>query len=165
MLSSSASPLSFAEIIRKQQEEAKELIAKIFASASLPITIAESSLPAPPGMDTETREKKKNRNQSHKKKLTGIFDAAGHGEGCGCEAVAPPRIAMADAGIQTDLHLPHAQKEIVWTASSLSPIVGFDEEGDGSDDEAAGAKWRGVNDIRCAGGSGHNGQGSSKLWI
>ena len=61
----------------------------------------------------------------------------------GCETVAASKIAMADAGAQTNVHLPHVQNDIVWTASSLSPIVDTDEEGDGSDDEVAGTQWSG----------------------
>ena len=88
---------------------------------------------------------KKNRNQSHKKRHIRVLDAAEHHESCGCETHAVlsslPAPELVDAGAQANLQLPQRHRDVVWIASSLSPIIDDDEKSE------EGAELGDINDV------------------
>ena len=130
---STASKESLSEQIKREQRELREMIATTTA-ATASATSASAELRAPPGIVTSTVKvhewSRRNRNQSAKKNLIEVLNEK---EELSENVEEKPN--KENVEVQTDLTLPHIQKDVMWTPSSLSPVFDRETEDETGDDE------------------------------
>ena len=131
--STKASIESLAETIKREQDEMRIMV----AAAMSPKEETPQEPKAPPGLDSDNEivqvKKKKNRNQSAKRKLIQVLDAEESGEG------SEPKVQstendndkkLVDAGTQTRYTLPHTCRDVMWVPACQEPVIDVADEED-----------------------------------
>ena len=69
------------------------------------------------------KKKKTSKNKSARKKLIKVFEATEEAESQAKEIeLAANEVLVNDAGVQTEVSLPHTHRDVMWTPSSMDPI-------------------------------------------
>ena len=120
---------TIGQMIIREQKEMKEQHAKLLTPPGLAspggLSSMASSASASPSQEKVEQKKKKNRNQSAKKKLIQVLNEAEEN----VEVAEEKKYAECET--QTDVSLPHTHKDVMWTPSSLDPVIevaDWDEE-------------------------------------
>ena len=107
----------------------------LVATVMKPGSSSSSDPDVPPGLeDTKDIKKKKNRNQSAKKKLIKVFNATEEID----DQLEKRQTQYAEIGTQTKYTLPHTCIDVAWVPSCHEAIMDVAEDYAGEEDDVCG---------------------------